>query len=368
MKQKVIAIISVLKPIDDSRNYEKIGHSISQTNKYEINIIGFWTKNVPACNNIHFFPLFKFHRLHWKRLTTCWDIYKKLLQLKPDIIIVTTPEILIVISLYKILFGTKILYDVQENYYRNVRTSKHIHWFFRHSLAVSIRLIEKMCAPLVDHFILAEQIYANELSFTALKSTVVANKYKIIHPLEPINKTTRNLNFVYTGTIGDSYGIFEAIYFAKAAFAMDHTFHLTIAGYCADHKTYEKLQAITQGLSYIKILGGSSLLPHYEILKIIQNADYALLPYSFNNNLEGRIPTKMYEYIYFRIPMIIRPGSAWKVLGDQFNACYYFDFNFSKGIPLQGIRGKNYYNQGDVQDILWQKEESKLLNVVNGLI
>lgn len=39
-----ILIASVLKPADDVRSYSKIGQSLAQTNKYEVNIIGFDSK------------------------------------------------------------------------------------------------------------------------------------------------------------------------------------------------------------------------------------------------------------------------------------------------------------------------------------
>lgn len=44
MTKKVIAVISVLKPVDDTRNFEKVARSVGNTNKYDINIIGFTQK------------------------------------------------------------------------------------------------------------------------------------------------------------------------------------------------------------------------------------------------------------------------------------------------------------------------------------
>ena len=117
-------------------------------------------------------------------------------------------------------------------------------------------------------------------------------------------------------------------------------------------------------LPYINLIGGHHLLPHNEILKIIQEADFALLPYPINDNLERRIPTKMYECIYFKTPMVIRPAPAWKAIGDDFNACYYFDYDFTKPLPLPEICSKSYFGQGDIKDILWQTEEAKLLAAV----
>ncbi|MCK5102291.1 MAG: glycosyltransferase, partial [Cyclobacteriaceae bacterium] len=83
MTKKVIAIISVLKPVDDTRNFEKIARSLSNTNKYDINIIGFSTINIPSYPNIAFHPIFNLKRTSIKRLGVPVIIYKKLLKLKP---------------------------------------------------------------------------------------------------------------------------------------------------------------------------------------------------------------------------------------------------------------------------------------------
>jgi hypothetical protein len=50
MKKTKVVIASILKPIDDSRMYEKFGLSLEQANEYEINIIGFASKNIPTKN------------------------------------------------------------------------------------------------------------------------------------------------------------------------------------------------------------------------------------------------------------------------------------------------------------------------------
>ena len=47
MSQKTALIASILKPVDDTRLYEKLGKTIGQTTKYRVNIIGFVTKKLP---------------------------------------------------------------------------------------------------------------------------------------------------------------------------------------------------------------------------------------------------------------------------------------------------------------------------------
>src|SRR5690606_8100328 len=151
MKKKTLVIASVLKPVNDTRLFEKFGLSISQTNKYEVNIIGFCSKKLQYFPSIHFHPLFNFPRNSWKRLLSSWKYYKTLLKLKPDIIIVTTSELLLVTVVYKILFGAEIYYDIQENYYRNIRFTDTYLQLLRLPLATFVRGIEYLTSPFIEH-------------------------------------------------------------------------------------------------------------------------------------------------------------------------------------------------------------------------
>ena len=124
MKKTKVVIASVLKPIDDTRMLEKFGLSMAETNKYDINIIGFESKNSFAHDYIHFTPINSFNRLSFSRLFKPWKVYRTLIKVKPNIIIANTHELLIVTFLYKILFGAKFLYDVQENYSKSIRSKR----------------------------------------------------------------------------------------------------------------------------------------------------------------------------------------------------------------------------------------------------
>ncbi len=367
MNKITIAIVSVLKPVNDSRNYEKTGLSISQRNKYTVNIIGYWVKNIPEVKNITFHPLFNFNRTHPDRLWASWKIYKKLLQLKPELIIATTHESLIVICLYKIIFGTKILYDIQENYYRNIRFTYTYPPLLRTLLALYVRGVEKLCDRWIDHYTLAEQSYSGDLKFTIGKSTVIENKT----PLKPSNrikkKYSSRIQFTYTGTISENYGIYDGIAFIDRLHQINPHVHLVIAGYCAKKGTWKRILRKTKGKDYITIRGGDHLLSHDQIIKEIEIADFVILPYQLDRSIIRCIPTKIYECIVLKTPMIIRPNPLWLKLCNQFNACMPCNFKDEDEHFLRLILNRNYYTKGDATVISWENEEIKLLKVIEKL-
>src|SRR5690606_25200106 len=217
MKSGKIVIASVLKPVDDTRLFEKLGLSLAETNNYDVNIIGFYSKKSFSHSKISFHPLFNFRRNSYKRLFASWNYYKKLLQLKPDAAIVSSPELLPVTFVFKIIFGLKICYDVQENYYANVRFTPTYPRGIRKILALAVRTFEKLSRPFIDLYLLAEKCYVTELPFTQGKYLVIQNKFRPLKPIREANFRSQHpkIRLLYTGTIADNYGIYEAIRFTN---------------------------------------------------------------------------------------------------------------------------------------------------------
>src|SRR5687768_3016440 len=100
VKKRKIVIASVLKPVNDTRMTEKIGQSLADTRQFDIHIIGFRdeTTSIPELI-IHPLPFFK--RLSLKRFFMSWLIFRRLLTLRPDLLIITTHELLIIALLCK---------------------------------------------------------------------------------------------------------------------------------------------------------------------------------------------------------------------------------------------------------------------------
>ena len=81
MTTSKILIASVLKPVDDTRMYEKIGLALAKIDKADIHIAGFASNNVSEYDNIEFHHLFKFNRLSLRRLLSSWKLWKLLIKL-----------------------------------------------------------------------------------------------------------------------------------------------------------------------------------------------------------------------------------------------------------------------------------------------
>lgn len=376
MSEKRILLASLLKPINDTRLYEKLGLSLSKINGSSIHIAAYEAlipDRAPA--NLHFHPIFRFERLSSGRLTAQRVYYRLLQHIRPHLVVVSTHELLLATLLYKARYGgVRIVYDIQENYSLNLRSQHNYSWPLKHLLALSIRSIEKTTASSIDHFLLAERSYADELSFLGNRYTFIENKYKpgqeLQTPVIPVAlPTTGPLRLLYSGTIAEEYGVWEAIKLAKQMRAVRTETKLTIIGYCANSHTLAKLQQACQALPFVEMIGGDKLVPHQEILLQIKESHIGLLPYRPNASTFRCIPTKLYEYMAHGLPILIQENPLWQGIVEGNDAGRIIDFSRINVVRLyHELSTSNFYKQGIPTTIYWESEEKKLLQVINPLL
>jgi glycosyltransferase involved in cell wall biosynthesis len=370
MKNKVIAIISVLKPVDDTRNYEKIATSLGNTNKYDINIIGFKSKNIPDSPAITVHPEFDFDRKSSKRLLASLKIWQKLIKLKPDLIIVTCAELLGVMCLYKILFGCRIIYDIQENYFRNILYSGAYPVALRYPAAVLVRLIEYVTSPFVDSFLLAERVYAQQLHFIRKKYIVVENKAILPKGLKKSLKTHgQPLRFLYCGTISRHFGAMEAIGFFKKLLELIPGIQLVITGHAPDKHFFSEILMEIDGIPSIQLIGNGDLVPHNDLLKEMTETDFVLMPYHHDSSVKGRIPTKLYECLAMEIPVIISPNKGWSQLIIDNNAGIIYDFKSTPDITISNeILSRTFFGKNKTNYYLWTSYEKDFVAHIQAVL
>src|SRR5690606_37631719 len=94
MNKYRIVIASVLKPVTEPRAFSKLALSMRETNKYHINIIGFCAKKSQNLKGIRLTPIFCRHRTHIYRAVAPFRFLREIFAYKPNLVIVTTYELL----------------------------------------------------------------------------------------------------------------------------------------------------------------------------------------------------------------------------------------------------------------------------------
>lgn len=288
--------------------FEKLGRSLSETGKYEVHCIGFPTQTQSVIEDgiyLHSNSAKPYSRLSFERLVAPWKIFRLILALKPDNLIISTHELLLVGILCKLVARCKLLYDVQENYFRNILYTPAFPIFVRPFVAGWVRLKEILISPFIHLFILAEKGYATELAF-AKPHIILQNKItrKIA---EQYQKQVRTgyANLLFTGTLAETTGVYHAIDLARNLHQHDTSITLTIIGACASAIDLTKLNQLARENPYIRLKVKPHPIPHREILNEIQNADFGIIWYPQNPGTACSIPTKLFEYSGLKLPILI---------------------------------------------------------------
>lgn len=370
-----IIIASLLKPIDDTRAFEKIGRSLAQTNKYDVNIIGFESKKTRSEKNISFWPIYSQNRKHLRRLFAPLRLLKICHKVKPQVLIVNTPELLLVSYVNKIIFGTKIIYDIMENYEMNLAYDTIYPKWQKPILHLYLRLVQGLSRYFVSHYFLAERIYAEQLTFIKKgKCTIIENKAIVdrTHLQARANNSQINRkerSFIISGTLGKTYGTLAGIQFFKAISSYLPNSTLHIIGYSADSAYKRLLIDKCNSLKNIRLTIANHPIEHELILEAIQQADIGILPYAINDNVKNRIPTKFYEYAALQLPFLIPENEPWLKFITKYNAGITVNFNQGVNYELaQKIINTTFYNAENLSDIYWNIEETKLLKVIDNII
>jgi glycosyltransferase involved in cell wall biosynthesis len=364
---KKIALASILKTVDEPRMYQKIGATLASQRDIKVHLIGFQPQQEIKDARIHFHPLFKFSRLNMARILAPLKVFKVLVRIKADILIISTHELLWAGMFYKLLYGKKLYYDVQENYYLNILHTDAFPAPLKTLIAAYVRIKERIVHLFIDHYLLAEQCYSEQMPWVKSKCTVLENKSYTFKKGHKANIPKPTIEFLYSGTIAAHYGIFEAIELIKKLYQKDKNIRLTIIGFAAQKEILSQLKAAITDFPFIRLIGGEFPVSPTEIQKGIKEADYGLLPYQFNRSTQNRVPTKFFEYAAQQLPMICSPHLNLHNRLEHYQAGIVIDFqNYDAEKILEQLRNRNYYKQATIEDLLWEHEAPKLLEVLKG--
>jgi glycosyltransferase involved in cell wall biosynthesis len=255
---------------------------------------------------------------------------------------------------------------MQENYYRNILWTSAFPKWLRRPLALWVRLKEKMLTPFFDQIIFAEKCYRNEIRFLAARATVLENKSVlpagfVRHPVEG------KIVLAFTGTLGESTGVFEAIKLADELYEKRGDIELRILGACAIPDVLAEIMNRCSGKPYIRLTAGKMQVGHDRILDLISKAHFGIISYPPSPHTADRIPTKLFEYLSARLPILLTDNPAWHALTDPVSAAIHVDFRDPDVEKILVEMARKDFYSGPVDEFLWTSEEPRLVALVDNL-
>ncbi|MEM9340038.1 MAG: hypothetical protein AAGA66_14980 [Bacteroidota bacterium] len=322
---KKIVIANTLKPVDDVRAFEKLAQSMAKTNKYEVNIIG----NEGKKESGH--PLISFHPHQLSKFTDLQRLYmrhktlKRIITLSPHVLIVTTHEYLLIGIFYKIFFQCKLIYDVQEDYKKNLLHISKQH-LLKKIMATTIRLKEIFSQPFIDQYWLAEATYASDLKFTVKKSTVLENKACISNLNLTNTPNTPSNQLLFSGTISHYSQVLLAVGVFEKINSKRNNLTLKIIGQCHDLNLLETLKGLADKNDQILLEISKEPISHDRILSAIHASLLGIIAYQENPVNRNKVPTKLYEYSMYQLPYVIQQQTSWATKGRNLGGAIPIDF------------------------------------------
>lgn len=344
---------------------EKIGASLARAG-HAVTVVGY-SGTGSTSGTLKIVPIGPFSRLSLARWWARWRVFHIAFASRPDVFIFGTYELIFPAIWLKVLLGTRIIYDVRENYYRNILHSEGLTRLFRFPLAMLVRFIEKLTAPAIDHFFLAEQGYDREFRFhrggwTLLENKAISRK----HPQR--GRSGSEIHLLFSGTLSESTGVFRAIRLANALHDVNNNVKLTVAGYAAAHTVRQRLLREAGKHPFVKCIGIDCLVPHDEIAALIDRCDAGIIAYLPAPQILNSVPTKLFEYLEASLPILTESHWPWR---RNYAYCepfvpVSFEQPDAKGI-LNTLINKPLYTK-PVTDADWSSEEGKLLQAIKNIV
>jgi hypothetical protein len=361
-----IVLASLLNPPLHARMFYKEALTLQKAG-YEVTVIG--RNHTPEKtefyqNGVHCIGLPYFKRSNfYARYQRKKEIQQLILSLNPDIVHIHTPELLPLCPILK-KNKIKIVYDVHENYRKNIQSTKYYPFYLKPFVLLYLSHCEHFAYKYADAVIYAENSYQNYLNLSENKVFYVLNAYQPIEPatefLLSFNANNYDLILLYTGTIAKEWGILNALQMWEKL-QQKYKTALIIAG----SGIFRELPLHKD----IYLYPVENYLPYAHIVRTLEEISkfrhkvFGLMLYEPLPSIMECLPTKWFEFVYYRIPILYTDSSYWNSLNRELNfGLSDLEYN-TISLPL------NYYPLSDESYIpyTWDKQKETLLEVYQNL-
>jgi hypothetical protein len=292
-----------------------------------------------------------------------------LIQIRPKLLICCTYEYLPISSLLKPVIGYKLVYDVQENYVKNLELNPELSSGFKKLGRWCIRKAEGVKG--IDLYLLAESCYQDEMP-EKIPFLLLENKYQgPIRPTLPRKLIpTDPLRFCITGTLTPAYGTKEGLTWFQELLKTYPHFQLTIIGHCPLVKYRKELERLTRDYHQVSIQLSPQPIAYKAIEQVLFASDIVLLPYQNRPEFEAKLPTKLYECAALGIPVFMTPNPKWEDFFNVYQGGYSIDFGEMSNADqtFQQAISQTYFSTPVNEGVLWKSQKLLFQQAIQNLV
>jgi len=358
-----ICHLSVLNPIHHTRIFFKLAWTQAKLG-CKVSILAQAQKGHQwQITNIQTYPQPTFSRLSIRRLLTPFIYLRKALKRKADVYTIHTPELLLTALLLKALRPSiSLIYDVHEDYAKNIQFAGYYPKAIRF-LAKAIRVYEKFAIRFFDYVTYAEYCYHDILN-AKQKAYILRNSFtnRPIAHTTPQTPIPSRPYLLYTGTIAENWGIKETLKL-WIEWNKHQEILLIVAGFAPQPQILTDIQQQVEAanLSHnFQLIGGNTYLPYTEIIHLIKHCWLGLALYKLRPNIKGKIPTKFYEFMANKKPLLFTNDPQW----IDFNQKYPLGFPWQNQTLSQIQTAIQSFKPHQGKEAYWTQDEQTLQAII----
>ena len=340
-----VVLAHIQKPPFESRIFDKLAYSLSGLARMQLYILG--GNNFGKGNSdqrTQLLPIFSTKRSLIYRFYNIWTCWCYLVKIKPDVVIICSPDLLLPAVIYKLAYGKRLIFDIQENFGLNLRfqiSYQNLSWINLQDIA---DFYFSAFNSFADRYWLAEKIYTDQLGISKSKSIVfenkVSEKWKSYEEPDSIKQSNKNGTvFLFSGFITEESGILRAIDFFCAFQIQLTDCHFIISGYIPNQFLKRKILNAAKQNAGIEIFDQGKWVSTASIFNHYVESDVVYLSYIETEANKGKVPTKFFEAQFSGKPVLCQKDGSFSKLVVKSEAGFEVDF--------QNIESNDFKNLND---------------------
>lgn len=236
------------------------------------------------------------------------EVYRKAQALQAGLYHIHDPELIPLAYVLKRMTGTRVVYDVHEDYGRWKGPVE----------GRLLRTLERWCFSWVDHVIISDEAYRGIAESAKAPVTLIANYFKAPKeaPAPEIRKPPlENLRLVYGGVLSEERGLFNLLDLAQRIKREGRNWTVHLTGVCYRERVRQRAEERihTKGLEEtVRRTDWDAYVPWPELLVGYENAHVGLALWEPHADLVQKIPTKFYEYLHYGLPILCSDFPLWR--------------------------------------------------------
>lgn len=324
-------------------------------------------------NKVINFPLFLNPRF-------LYFVLKKYIDFKPDIVHAHDLPMVPFALILKWLFNTIIIYDMHENYPQALRffEKKGIVNFLFKNYKIAL-MLDKFCIKRVDRVIVVVQenkermidLGVDPQKIFLVSNTIDIDSYnKFVLNQDIKRRYEKNKIILYTGAVSPDRGLDTPIKAMKFLSDKIKDAMLLIVGEGPNLEKLKILAYTNEVENTVEFIGWPG---HEQLVTYWDLADICIIPQPSNDFINTTVPHKLFEYMFFRKPVLVSDAKPLKRIIEETGAGEIFVSNDEKDFAIKAIEmlldNKEYGKYGYkavIKTYNWTIDSKELLKLYLG--